>query len=334
MTEQAKRCDVSIIMPAYNSEKTIEKAISSALGQSFDNIELIVVDDCSQDKTAAIVEGIASSDRRVKLIKLPKNVGAGAARKIALENISGEYVTLLDSDDWYLPNRLQNLLQAMHDLNADMICDNLYLFDHALGRVVGKTEFSGNKTVALTPHMLFKLDTAFKRHPIGFTQPLIRVSFLKEKNITYDTGYRCGEDFLFLAEIVLNGARSYIIPSADYVYIHRVSPSARTVAPNSTAGQGFADILKSCDHILEKYGDGMSEAARDALATKKKSIEDWVSYQELLSAIRSKDYVRASDLLKEQPLLYLIKFHTIKNRILDLLMIKKFSANEKNFKQA
>jgi succinoglycan biosynthesis protein ExoO len=334
MQEKENQSVISIVMPVYNCEKTVEKAIESALAQSYTNIEIVVVDDCSTDDSAVLVEKLAAKDKRIKLIKLPKNVGVGGARKKAFENISGEYVTLLDADDWYLPNRLQNLLQAMHDLNADMICDNLYLFDHELGKTVGKTEFSGNKTQVLEPYLLFKLDTAFKRHPLGFTQPLIKTSFLREKNITYNTDYRCGEDFLFLAEIVLSGARTYIIPSADYVYIHRISPSARTVAPNSTAGHGFDDILKSCDHILEKYGESMSELERSSLAMKKRSIEDWVSYQELLHAIRSKDYGKASDLLKKQPLLYLVKFHTVKNRILDLIMIKKFNSNDKNLNQA
>jgi len=334
MQGKEAQCTVSIVMPVYNCEKTVEKAIASALAQTVADIELVVVDDCSTDGSAALVEKLAAKDSRIKLIKLSRNVGVGGARKKAFENISGEYVTLLDADDWYLPNRLQNLLQAMQHMNADMICDNLYLFDHVLGKVVGRTEFSGNKTQELTPYLLFKLDTAFKRHPVGFTQPLIKTSFLREKNITYNTDYRCGEDFLFLAEIVLSGARTYMIPSADYIYIHRISPSARTVAPNSTAGHGFEDILKSCDHILEKYGESMSELERSSLAKKKRSIEDWVSYQQLLHAIRIKDYNKASELLKAQPLLYLIKFHTVKNRILDLLMIKKFSSNNQNFNQA
>ncbi len=329
MKNKENQCKVSIIMPVYNCEKTVEKAIVSALGQSFSNIEIVVVDDCSKDNSAAIVESLAAKDKRIKLIRLEHNSGVGGARKKALEGISGEYVTMLDADDWYLPDRIQKLLQTAREFNADVVCDNLYLFDHALGRVVGSTHFFGNKIQKIEPSILFKLDTAFMRHPIGFTKPFIRSSFIREKGIGYNTDYRCGEDFLFLAEIILSGAKAYVVPSADYVYIHRISPSARSVAPTSTAGHGFADILRSCDHLLERYGESMSSIEKNALLKKKESVEDWISYQELLAAIRAKNYTKASDILRENPLLYLIKFHTVKNRILDLLMIKTFIAENK-----
>ena len=315
---------VSVIIPVFNCETTVEKAVRSALNQSYGNIELIIVDDCSTDKSVAIIEQIAAVDDRIKLIKLPKNVGVGAARKLALENVSGEYFTVLDADDWYLPDRIKNLLQAVKNLNADLVCDNMRLFDHALGRVVGVTEFGiKNREKSLTGCMLFELDNAFSRQHLGYTKPMVRVSFLKKKKITYNTDYRCGEDFLFLAELVLSGAKSFIIPSADYVYVHRISPSVRTISPNSRAGQGFEDIIKSCDYIGDKYYSVMSFYERSALLMKRKSIIDWIAYQDLLIAIRIKNFRKALQLILRQPHLCVIKFYTVRNRIQDLLMIRK-----------
>ncbi len=323
MADQERRCDVSIVMPLYNCEKTVEKAICSALSQTVSNIEIIVVDDCSKDQSAAVVERIAAKDGRVKLIKLPENLGVGGARKKALENVSGEFMTLLDADDWYLPDRIEHLLQAAKNLNADIVCDNLYLFDHALGRIVGKTEYGWkNKIRPLGGREVFDLDNAFCRHHLGTTQPIIRTSFIRKNNITYDTTYRCGEDFLFLSELILSGAKSYIIPYTGYVYIHRISPSARTVAPNSTADHGYEGILKSCDHLLEKYGNKMTKVERDALKKRKNSIIYWTIYNyDFLPSIHRKDYRKIFTLIRKYPFLWAIKFYTVRNRIQNLLMI-------------
>lgn len=98
---------VSVVVPAYNRQKTIERAIVSALQQNYPVHEIIVVDDCSTDNTVQIVEEFACRDSRVKLICHNTNKGAQAARNTGIRNATGEWIAFLDSDDEWLPTRLQ-----------------------------------------------------------------------------------------------------------------------------------------------------------------------------------------------------------------------------------
>lgn len=88
---------ISIIMAAYNAEKTIEQAINSVLSQTYPDFELLVVNDCSTDKTAMLAEAIVKKDDRVRLISNEKNSGVSYTRKHGLEEASGEWVAILDS---------------------------------------------------------------------------------------------------------------------------------------------------------------------------------------------------------------------------------------------
>ena len=91
----------SIILPLYNRPRQVSKAISSVLNQTYTNFELIVVDDCSTDNSYEIVKEI--NDKRVKIYQLEKNSGPAAARNYGVNKSSGEYISFLDSDDFYEP---------------------------------------------------------------------------------------------------------------------------------------------------------------------------------------------------------------------------------------
>src|SRR5699024_1768503 len=102
----------SIIMPAYNAENTIEEAIESVLLQTFEDYELIVVNDRSQDKTQQIVERYVQADKRISLVNNIKNQGVAKSRNKALEVSKGRYIAFLDSDDRWLPKKLEKQYRA------------------------------------------------------------------------------------------------------------------------------------------------------------------------------------------------------------------------------
>ncbi len=104
---------VSVIMPAYNSEKYIEESIASVLNQSYRNLELLITDDCSLDGTQRVVEELAVRDRRVKYFRLSENSGAAVARNNSLRNAGGRYIAFLDADDVWLKNKLELQLAFM-----------------------------------------------------------------------------------------------------------------------------------------------------------------------------------------------------------------------------
>jgi teichuronic acid biosynthesis glycosyltransferase TuaG len=108
---------VSIIMPAYNAELYIASAIDSILRQSYQNWELLVVNDASLDQTGKLVEKIKETDSRIRLFTNTSNMGIAESRNIALKNAQGRFIAFLDSDDLWLPHKLSTQLAFMtgHD---------------------------------------------------------------------------------------------------------------------------------------------------------------------------------------------------------------------------
>lgn len=101
---------ISIIMAAYNAEKTIEQAINSVLNQTYPNFELLVVNDCSKDGTVELVKEMAAKDSRLRLISNVKNSGVSYTRKHGLEEAKGSWIAILDSDDAWAPESWKSRL--------------------------------------------------------------------------------------------------------------------------------------------------------------------------------------------------------------------------------
>ena len=104
---------ISVIMPAYNAEKTIELSMRSILNQTWKNLELIVINDCSADRTSEIIKKIASTDSRVEFIDNPCNVGAYVSKNLGLKIAKGDYITGHDADDWAYPQRLEQHMKLI-----------------------------------------------------------------------------------------------------------------------------------------------------------------------------------------------------------------------------
>lgn len=111
---------VSVIMPVYNAEKYLRRAVDSVLGQSFQDFELLLVDDGSKDASPKICDEYARQDPRVKAIH-QANGGISAARNKGLENAAGDYVTFIDNDDLFLPDLLRDNYRLAAEHAADLV---------------------------------------------------------------------------------------------------------------------------------------------------------------------------------------------------------------------
>lgn len=111
---------VSIVMPAYNSEQYIERAITSVINQSVNDWELLVIDDGSKDHTCQIVKQMAMEDSRIRLYCNESNMGVAKTRNRALDMSRGAYVAFLDSDDMWYPQKLENQIRALEGKKADL----------------------------------------------------------------------------------------------------------------------------------------------------------------------------------------------------------------------
>lgn len=119
---------VSIIMPAYASAQQISTSIQSVVGQSYADWELIVVDDCSPDDTAEVVTEWAERDPRIRLVRMPENSGPAGARNAGIKEARGRYIAFIDSDDVWLPRKLEVQIAAMEAQDAAFSCTAYEVF--------------------------------------------------------------------------------------------------------------------------------------------------------------------------------------------------------------
>lgn len=128
---------VSIITPSWNSEKYIEKTIESVQKQTYMNWEMIVVDDCSSDRTVEIVEKISQKDPRVRIIRQEVNGGAAKARNRSLRESTGRYIAYLDADDIWKPTKLEKQVEFMKAHHCGFSCASYEVIDDE-GRALNK----------------------------------------------------------------------------------------------------------------------------------------------------------------------------------------------------
>lgn len=112
---------VSVIMPAYNAEKYIEGAIRSVISQTYTDWELLILDDCSTDRTAEIAARLAVIDPRIRLMRNSRNMGAARTRNRGLDLAKGHWIALLDSDDVWHEKKLEKQIRKAEETGADII---------------------------------------------------------------------------------------------------------------------------------------------------------------------------------------------------------------------
>lgn len=120
---------VSVVTPTWNSEKYIKKTIGSVQKQTYQNWEMIIVDDCSTDRTVEIVEEIAKSDSRVKIFRQDKNRGAAKARTRSMRMATGRFIAYLDADDIWKPEKLDKQIAFMKMKKCGFSCTSYEVID-------------------------------------------------------------------------------------------------------------------------------------------------------------------------------------------------------------
>lgn len=187
---------VSVITASYNAGRFIEETIKSVLEQTYDNLELIIVDDCSTDNTEEIVKKYMKIDLRVKFYKLEKNSGAAVVRNTALEKAKGRFIAFLDSDDVWDRDKLEKQINFMKKNN--------YGFSFTSYRLMSEKGLLLNKEVRVPSQIKYEellkntiigcLTVIIDKDIIGdFRMPLVRagqdtatwLSILRKGNIAY-----------------------------------------------------------------------------------------------------------------------------------------------------
>ncbi|NPU87134.1 glycosyltransferase family 2 protein [Methanothrix sp.] len=215
---------VSVVLPAYNAEPYIGQAISSVLQQTYPYFELIVAYDKSSDRTLDIIESF--NDPRLRILKHDTNRGPGAARNSALAAARGKWVTFIDADDVWLPERLEVLVPLVKEAEDKFfLADDLLLcFDTSLGLKPWKSQFKAHKIKfdGLTYDMTL---AQFLMSGCPGIKPIIPLKQVRSLSIRFSDSHY-GEDLEFWCYLFKAGLQLRLVCKAFYLY--RLTPNSLT----------------------------------------------------------------------------------------------------------
>jgi glycosyltransferase involved in cell wall biosynthesis len=240
MSETPTACEprVSITMPAYNAERYIAEAIESILAQTYRSWELIVTDDGSLDHTAEIVEAFSVRDRRIRCIR-QKNSGLSVARNSGIKLTTGEFVAFLDADDLWMPEKLALQVQAIVQLESDLIFSDGFLFKD--NDTTNESVSFGTIQGRFTGAEIFPL--LFTNNRIPILSVLVRRSALDKVKLFNESLVGCEgcEDYDLWMRLAEDGAVFYGMP--QHLVRYRRHSGAMT-ASEFTAIPRMINVLK------------------------------------------------------------------------------------------
>lgn len=219
---EANRNNISVVVPIYNTEAYLEKCICSIMAQSYENLQIILVDDGSTDKSGDICDCYAGKDERIE-VHHTENKGLVAARKLGLEKAKGQYIGFVDGDDYIAPNMFQELLQNALLSGADFVHSGFVQEMNERQTVVCSFEEVVVHTINKSGCQDFLCKYFF--NPIGtFIYPsiwskLFKADFIKKCYCRLPDGQQYGEDLLCLIRCILESNCISLYPKAMYNYV-------------------------------------------------------------------------------------------------------------------
>lgn len=226
---------VSIIMPCYNAEKYIEKAVQSVLDQTYRNFELIIIDDDSTDKTWEIIEQYAKKDFRVICTRKTENEkGISKSMNKGIEMARGEYITRMDSDDIIIPEKIFRQVQFLDKNEEYGVCSvNIAMMDN-LGNIYNENVYPEQKVPSEW--------TFLWTNPVPNAPCMYRTNIIKDNNITF-SNLRTAEDYDFLEKLITK-TKVYMINLPLYYYRYN---------EKSTYNKNRAETFKNSLNISKRY---------------------------------------------------------------------------------
>ncbi len=218
---------ISIIMPVYNSQNYVKTAVDSILMQSYKNIEILCVNDCSTDNSLEVLNSIAETDSRVSVIDSPVNVGAGEARNLGIMQAKGEYITFVDADDTIEPDLYEKVVKKISETDADEVVWGLVEEHYNNSDKLIKTISIVSEEAFLTDnHSIIKTILQMEENSLFGYQwnSFYRASTIKENNIKFEKALFY-EDYFFNLEFAKHIKNLAVLEYAGYHYFKRVNSS-------------------------------------------------------------------------------------------------------------
>ncbi len=251
---------VSIIVPVYNAEKTLDRCVSSILNQEYRDFELLLLDDGSTDGSGSICDAYAGKDPRVRVFH-KANSGVSDTRNQGIAQARGEYLQFSDSDDWFTPEATKFLVQAITEHDCDMVIADFYRVSGERVSQKGNIEEEG---------VLEQADFALKmmQRPADFYygvlwNKLYKRSIIEEHHLRMDTSVSWCEDFMFNLEYVRHARRIYALRIPVYYYV-------KTKGSLASQGLSVKKTIEMKRTVFERYNDFYKDVFDDADYEKRK----------------------------------------------------------------
>lgn len=220
------KVNLSVIVPAYNCEKSICKCIDSILSSQYIDYEIIIINDASIDTTKSILCEKYSHKNNIIIINLNKNQGVSYCRNIGIEKASGNYITFVDSDDYITSKMYSNMMHLINEYNLDCcICDYVEIFPDG----------SKQKSKYHYKNKILNNEEGIKEFFIDNMSPsvcdkIFRTTLLR-KNRKFENKLRVGEDILFVLNFINTARSTYILDEIHYHYVQQEKSTMHTIAP-------------------------------------------------------------------------------------------------------
>ena len=217
---------ITIIIPVYNTGKYLEKCVDSVINQTYDNLQILIIDDGSNDGTSKLCDNLKKMDSRIEVYH-KENEGLGLTRNFGLKYTRGKFVTFLDSDDWISTDHIENLVSGFVDDSIDVVIgsntkckveNNIYTKTIlSLLGVYQNREIQDNVVAEMiSASDTSKLDLGI---PMSVCFSLYRVPLIKENDLIFPSERVCvSEDFFFNFEYFMKSKKINIIEEYGYFY--------------------------------------------------------------------------------------------------------------------
>lgn len=231
---------VSIIIPVYNVEKYLKRCLDSVINQKLKDIEIICINDCSTDNSLKILQEYASKDKRIKLISLSENKGAGEAKNKGLEIAKGEYLSFIDPDDKIDLNFYEELYKKANETNADIVkCELITI------------ETDGTKKKSCLNNLISTKSKFYFSYE--YTSAIYKTSLIKDNHITFPSELIVGEDVVFLHKSIIKAKIIEVIDTTTYYYFRRYN-SLNTQIYDTKRMQS---AIKTIEYIADNYNNSL-----------------------------------------------------------------------------
>lgn len=235
-----KDIKVSVIVPVYNTEQYLHRCLKSLLGQTYCNLEIILVDDGSQDRSGELCDAYAAKDHRIRVIH-QGNAGQGSARNAGLDAATGDILSFVDSDDYVSACLYETVTEIFEKENADIVCFQL------CAGMEENHQFSGNRdSEQKEPVEISGIELLRRLYETEHFDSSVLKVYKKElfETVRFPAERTMGEDAGTVYQLVYRAGKVVLLPQELYYYYQ---------APGSTMRGKFSlDKVKECDSFKER----------------------------------------------------------------------------------